>query len=297
VDVERRHERVHRPHASRERFARDAKAERKPGQTRPIHRPSHSSNAVRSPSLHLSQRLTTSSRAHYHLATNLECNPFVVPTALIRDKFTPDHKPRMRGIDSPLWIATGSFAEKLPTSGLHPYTACVLDWMSFLTAQIRSSVLNDASEARYPQIMLSTTRIYAQLAELPSAMDPLHDAMGDFVYEAVRLASLVYTRAIMQRIKLSQACSPDALAELLEATSRVPLRKWKEMPGIWLFILLVANAGARFTREGRLSRALTRICSFSISLRDWQAMVNLMESFLAVQKWIAERGEREIMAI
>jgi hypothetical protein len=81
---------------------------------------------------------------------------------------------------------------------------------------------------------------------------------------------------------------------LLEATSHVPLQKWKEMPGIWLFILLVANAGARFTREGRLSRALTRICSFSIALRDWQAMVNLMESFLAVQKWISEWGKEKL---
>lgn len=67
------------------------------------------------------------------------------------------------------------------------------------------------------------------------------------------------------------------------------------MPGIWLFILLVANAGARFTREGRLSRALTRICSFSIALRDWQALVNLIGSFLAAQKWIAERGRGRLL--
>jgi hypothetical protein len=200
----------------------------------------------------------------------------------------------MRGIDSPLWIPSGSFAEKLSTSGLDPATARILDWMSFLTAQIRSSVLNDTSEARYPQIMLSTTRIYTQLSELPSAHDPLHGATADFIYEAVRLASLAYSRAILQRTKLSQSCSSDVLSALLEATSHVPLQKWKEMPGIWLFILLVANAGARFTREGCLSRALTRICSFSIALRDWQAMVNLMESFLAVQKWISEWGKEKL---
>jgi len=67
------------------------------------------------------------------------------------------------------------------------------------------------------------------------------------------------------------------------------------MPGVWLYILLVANAGARFTREGRLSRALTRICSFTIALRDWQALVNLMESFLAVQKWISEPGRGRLL--
>jgi hypothetical protein len=202
----------------------------------------------------------------------------------------------MQGIESPLWISSGSFADKITTSGLNPATAQILDWMSFLTAQIRSSVLNNTSEARYPQIILSATRIYAQLSELPSANDPLHAATADFIYEAVRLSSLVYSRAILRHTKLSQSCSPDVISALLEATSHVPLGTWKEVPGIWLFILLVANAGARFTREGRLSRALTRICSFSIALRDWQALVNLMESFLAVQKWIAEQGSGKLLA-
>lgn len=117
--------------------------------------------------------------------------------------------------------------------------------MSFLTTQIRSSVLNDTSEARYAQIMLSVTHIYAQLSELPPAYDPLHPATADFIYEAVHLASLVYNRAILRNIKLSQSCGPEAISALLEATSRIPLQKWKEMPGVWLFILLIANAGAR----------------------------------------------------
>ncbi len=197
----------------------------------------------------------------------------------------------MQGIDSPLWISSGSFAAKTSTSRLQPATARILDWMSFLTAQLRSCILSATSAARYPQVMLSATRIHAQLSELPSAHDLCRSpSADDFLYEAVRLAALVYSGAILRHIRLSQSCGPDALAALLEAASRVPLRRWKELPGIWLFILLVANAGARFTREGRLSRALTRICSFSIALRDWQALVNLLESFLAVQKWIAEMG-------
>jgi len=225
----------------------------------------------------------------------MECDGFVCPTELLQDKFITDHKPTMQGIESPLWISSGSFVDRITTSGLNPATAQILDWMSFLTAQIRSSILNDTSQARYAQIMLSATYIYAQLSELPSAHDPLHSVTADFIYEAVRLASLVYSRAILHDIKLSQSCRPDAISALLEATSRISLQKWKEMPGIWLFILLVANAGARFTKEGRLSRALTRICSFSIALRDWQALVNLIESFLAVQKWIAERGRGRLL--
>jgi hypothetical protein len=225
----------------------------------------------------------------------LECDGFVCPTELLIDKFILDHKPTMQGIESPLWISLGSFADKITTSGLNPATAQILDWMSFLTTRIRSSVLNNTCEAKYAQIMLSATRIYDQLSELPSAYDPLHPATADFIYEAVRLASLIYSRAILRHTKLSQSYGPDALSALLEATSRVPLQTWKEMPGIWLYILLVANAGARFTRQGRLSRALTRICSFSIALRDWQALVNLMESFLAVQKWIAKRGRGRLL--
>ena len=55
------------------------------------------------------------------------------------------------------------------------------------------------------------------------------------------------------------------------------------------------ECGREVTREGRLSRALTRVCSFIIALRDWQALVNLMESFLAVQKWIAELGRGKLL--
>jgi hypothetical protein len=219
----------------------------------------------------------------------MECDGFVCPKEYIIDKFVADHD-AYPGHESPLWISGTSFVDKVDVWKIHHITAVVLDQISLLTAQTRVSVFNDPSDLEYPQLMLAITRAHAWISALPSAYEPDHPTTDDFIYEAVRLTAVIYCRALLHHTPLSQTITNEEVDATLEAISHISLSRWKDIPGVWLFILLVVNSGTKFCREGQLSRALARICSFSIGLPDWQTFVNLIESFCAVQKWINIHG-------
>ena len=219
----------------------------------------------------------------------MECDGFVCPKEYIFDKFVSDHD-AYPGHESPFWISGTSFVDKVEVWHLHHITAVVLDQISFLTAQIRISIFNEPSDLGYPQLMLAIARSHGWISTLPSAYDPGHPTTNDFIYEAVRLTAVVYCRAFLYHTPLSQTITDEEVDAILDTISHITLSRWKDIPGVWLFVLLVLNSGTKFRREGQLSRAMARICSFSIGLPDWQTFVNIMESFCAVQRWINTHG-------
>lgn len=210
------------------------------------------------------------------------------------DKYIGNYSVKDPNVESPLFISSGTFADKVFTWNISPKTALMLDEVTFVTGQIRSYMTNDLSDSEDAQLMSSIARIHSRISALPSAEDPSHTNYGDYMYESCRIASTVYIRAIQTCTLFSEACTSAEVEALHRVSSRVPLQTWKSMPGLWLFILLIGNPRARFCGEGRLSRALTRICSFSMALREWQVVVNIMETFLCVQRWIRERGSKRL---
>ncbi|TLD25584.1 hypothetical protein PspLS_05882 [Pyricularia sp. CBS 133598] len=70
-----------------------------------------------------------------------------------------------------------------------------------------------------------------------------YDAAGeapkeDALYVSVRLAALIFAKAIANRKPLSSVCSPtDALA-LLSTTWKIPLSRWRGAIGIFIFLML-----------------------------------------------------------
>jgi hypothetical protein len=112
--------------------------------------------------------------------------------------------------------------------------------------------------------------IHDNLASLPSAYAQGHVASQDWVYEACRIASLIYTVAIIGRVpfsvaarsrsfrnisnsdstanpeatKQSPAASPaEALYEVLKLTDTANI--WKEMGGVLYWVCAVGAAAAR----------------------------------------------------
>ncbi len=70
---------------------------------------------------------------------------------------------------------------------------------------------------------------------------------------------------------------------------RVPLQRWKQLPGIFLWVLLVVNPYAKDKPEATYLKALTPATIMSIGLTNWDGVLVTLRRFLAVQKWL--RGD------
>ncbi|CAM5999892.1 unnamed protein product [Sphagnum balticum] len=67
---------------------------------------------------------------------------------------------------------------------------------------------------------------------------------------------------------------------------RVPMSRWKQMPGIFFFVLLVANPFARDKPEGRFLKGLMPSSAITIGLAEWGALVAILRAFFGVQRWL-----------
>ena len=112
--------------------------------------------------------------------------------------------------------------------------------------------------------------IRAKVASLPSARDPGLATTNDWVYEACRIAAIIYASAIIMRVPLSAAADPDrniimcdmaslagslgitpghtprlteTLYEVLEKTNTGDL--WNNMSGVFYWVTTVGAAAAR----------------------------------------------------
>ena len=67
---------------------------------------------------------------------------------------------------------------------------------------------------------------------------------------------------------------------------RVPLSRWKETPGIFFWVLLVANPFTKDRPEGRFVKGMIAAGTMTIGLVDWETVIASLKGFLAVQRWL-----------
>lgn len=72
---------------------------------------------------------------------------------------------------------------------------------------------------------------------------------------------------------------------------RVPLPTWKKLPGIFFWVLLVANPFARDRPEGRFLKGLMPSCLVAIGMegeegQGWEVALAGVRGFMQVQRWL-----------
>lgn len=184
--------------------------------------------------------------------------------------------------ESPLFYSTPELAPVLRDPACNPFTyelICDMRDLTDLFIAQHSSVdtasgVVDADAESSSQITarpISTAEYNRRLAEirtklalLPSAMVPGHSSSGDFVYEACRLASIIYTSAIITGLPLSVAAEParnavlldpacvnpdftrrltQSLYEIMERTNVGDI--WGDMCGVFYWVTSVGAAASR----------------------------------------------------
>ena len=132
----------------------------------------------------------------------------------------------------------------------------------------------DAHEAGHEQLSVrydaKLAEIRARLALMPSARVQGQPTTGDWIYEACRVASIIYTGAIIMRVPLSVAAEPyrnvimrdiaslegtskgtqittprltETLYEVIEVTNTIDM--WNNMSGVFYWVTMVGAAAAR----------------------------------------------------
>lgn len=124
------------------------------------------------------------------------------------------------------------------------------------------------------------------------------EATQDLVYQAVRSAALIYARASMHRRPLRDpvVCSSEDVMAVWTTVWRVPLRVWKGLLGIFVWVVLsILPAASLLARQGDLAivtaharfiKSLMAASLVQISLEDWVVAEAAMKGAVALVGWL-----------
>ena len=188
-------------------------------------------------------------------------------------------------ISIPFITATSSFVKIASKLEISKETAIILDDMHFLL-----QLDGDVSELERAKIASTSTWIQQRISDMPDGLQgPLLDQ--SFIYKSCRAAALIYCNAIVSRIPLSKACSLTDLNQLWAIMWQVKLSRWKQIPGIFLFIILATAPAAQHTPHGRFLKNMMKATALSIMLDSWEVVNKSMYTYVNLQRWLRRGSE------
>ena len=193
-------------------------------------------------------------------------------------------------ISIPFIAAPSSFVEIASQLEISKETAIILDDMHFLFKATVHQLDADVSELEKVKTASTSTWIQQRISDMPDGSHgPL--LVQDFIYKSCRIAALVYCNAFVSRIPLSKACSLTDLNQLWTIMWQVKLSRWKQIPGIFLFIMLAAAPAAQHTPHGRFLKNMMKATALSMMLDSWDVVDKSMYTYVNLQKWLRRGGE------
>ena len=193
-------------------------------------------------------------------------------------------------ISIPFITATSSFAKIASQLEISKETAIILDDMRFLLRATVHQLDGDVSELEIAKIASTSTWIQQRISDMPDgSQSPL--LVQDFIYKSCRIAALVYCNAIVSRIPLSKACSLTDLNQLWAIMWQVKLSRWKQIPGIFLFIMLATAPAAQHTPHGRFLKNMMKATALSMMLDSWDVVDLSMYTYVNLHRWLRRGSE------
>jgi hypothetical protein len=230
----------------------------------------------------------------YQIASTYECELFLhshhASEPIPMFSSYPEH------LDSPLLQSSTRFINKVKELDISPEAAQLLDDMRFLTTSVLSlsSPTTQNITEQKAKFRATVKWIHERLLALSAPSSPIN------IDPSLAAPSTIYTLALLHRMPLSMTCTPALLMQLWSTMWRVPLPTWKKLPGIFFWVLLVANPFARDRPEGRFLKGLMPSCLVAIGMegneeKGWDLAMAEVRGFMQVQRWLGgvEDKERE----
>jgi hypothetical protein len=191
---------------------------------------------------------------------------------------------------SPLLSSRGTtFQAHQEVLGISKETAVILDNMRFLLLATVKGV--DRPMTSQDRSKLRKTALWTRdwLANLPTGHEPDSHLLHDFVYQSCRVAAHIYCRAIAEHTSLSKAYGIQDLAQLWGSVWRVSLSRWKQLPGIFLWVLLSAIQAAETTPYGRFLKSMVKGVMTYLAVDHWDIVDAAGMGFVRLQRWLRSK--------
>lgn len=194
-------------------------------------------------------------------------------------------------MSTPFLSSKERFSNNIKELNINKETAIILDDMRFLTLSVLRLEDSKPPQQDLTKFIATSTWIRDRIVTLPTISTP-PNSPSEFIYASTRLAAIIYCNAIASRTSLSQTCTMEDLNALWSTMWRVTLTQWKQIPGIFLWILLSANQAAQNTPHGRFLKSMIKTSSFYIALAEWPVVDGTFRAFSRLQRWLGRGGEK-----
>jgi hypothetical protein len=204
----------------------------------------------------------------------------------------------LKTFESPLFGSSTHFHNILKSLDISPDTADILDDMKFLTTSVQGDLAYQHTFGTYQSnIKLNATSLWTRnrVADLPAISPTSLNSTEDLIYETVRLAALLYSTAISSRSPFSYTSQYSILQDLWKAIWRISLSRWKKIPGVFLWVILVACASSKDKMQRRLLKLNIAAVVLHIEVTRTGIAVSCLRAFLRVQKWLKHIESKEVL--
>ncbi|KAK0616045.1 hypothetical protein B0T17DRAFT_497422 [Bombardia bombarda] len=125
---------------------------------------------------------------------------------------------------------------------------------------------------------------------LEQSPPPPGEETPDFVYQAVLLGALMYSRAIMTRQPFSQVVGTDSFVQLWTTMWRVPLATWRSLLGVFNWLVLPLVPSGKSTHHDLYVRSMMNASLLQMSMDNWEIACGAMDAALRLQHWLGAEG-------
>jgi hypothetical protein len=218
----------------------------------------------------------------------------------------PAPPPTLRSATAPSIIVTDIEAEDLATdteqSSFWPRRA---SWHSVQSVHSTNSANSAASsdqaysdqegseDNRLPKPTHTTFAASSSSPSFATSPEP-----PDYLYQSVRLAAIIYSRAVTQRQPFSSVVRSEDFSLLWSTMWRVPLGTWKGVLGVfnWIVaalapVVVVMTTGQSQQRHGRFVKSMLANSLLQIGLDNWELARGVMEASGRLQEWLAGESQ------
>lgn len=191
----------------------------------------------------------------------------------------------------PLIPSPTTYQQTREVLNLSSEEAQILDHVRFLILSITSP---DETQHSTSTVQSTAWWFHKQLKAIPVLTTVSDIPESDLILDIIRNTALVFSNCIATLTPFANAYRESKLLELLDKISAAGLARWKEIPGIFLWILLVACPSSGNDLQGRFLRKKMAVTGMSIGMEDFGLAIACLRAFWKVQRWIAkERARKE----
>jgi hypothetical protein len=225
----------------------------------------------------------------YELACCFERDLSMQDLNPMRDMDPPIPASYAEALKCPLIASPTTYKQTQEFLNLSMTTAEILDDVRFLTLLITSSDVQSSTS----HIQSTASWFHEKLEATPISTNTSYTPEADLVFEIIHTTALTYTNCIATLTPFTNAYTPEELHSILSKIGIVDLSRWKEIPGIFLWILLVACPSAGNDLQGRFLKKKMAVTGMTIGMEDFGLAIGCLRAFWKVQRWISRKGEGE----